>query len=109
MAGMVNVHVSSVSIVEQGLSISSLSEQRSHSDSPLVAISAVVSAYDPAVCYRTPITAIETAILTRSHLRLEGVPSACMEAVMQHFQAAGISEEVPGVTAAPRRHSSNCM
>ena len=35
------------------------------------------------------------------------VPSACMEALMQHYQAAGFSEEVSRLVAAPRRPSGN--
>ena len=34
---------------------------------------------------------------------------ACMEALMQHYQAAGFSEEVSRLAAAPRRLSTNCM
>ena len=37
---------------------------------------------------------LRSIISTRVHLRLEVVPSPCMEALMQHFQAAGFSEEV---------------
>ena len=35
-----------------------------------------------------------SVVPTRVHLGRKVIPSACMEAVMQHFQAVGFSEEV---------------
>ena len=40
---------------------------------------------------------------------MQVVPSACMEALMQHYQAARFSEEVSRLAAAPRRPSTNRM
>ena len=45
----------------------------------------------------------------RIHLGWEFLPSARMEALMQHFQAAGFSGEVSRLAAAPRRPSTKCM
>ena len=44
-----------------------------------------------------------------THLGREVIPSARMEALMQHFQAAGFSEEISSLAAAPIRTSSNHM
>ena len=43
------------------------------------------------------------------HLGWKVLPSARMEALMQHYQAAGFSEEVCRLAAAPRRPSTNHM
>ena len=40
---------------------------------------------------------------------IEVIPSALMEALMQHFKAAGFSEEVSRLATAPRRFSANCI
>ena len=37
------------------------------------------------------------------------IPSAWMEALMRHYKAAGFSDEVSRLTAAPRRPSTNPM
>ena len=37
------------------------------------------------------------------------IPSARMEPLMQHYKAAGFSDEVSRVAATPRRPSTNCM
>ena len=37
------------------------------------------------------------------------IPSACMEALMRHYKAAGFSDEVSRLTAAPKRPSTNRM
>ena len=37
------------------------------------------------------------------------VPSARMEALMRHYKAAGFSDKVPRLTAAPKRPSTNRM
>ena len=42
-------------------------------------------------------------------LRRKVVPSARMEALMQHYKAAGFSDKVSRLTAAPRRPSTNRM
>ena len=44
-----------------------------------------------------------------SRLRRKVVPSARMEALMRHYKAAGFSDEVSRLAAAPRRPSTNRM
>ena len=67
-------------------------------------------------CFHTYSVSVWTTIAsfhtgrTYCHNRCIGrqvVPSACMEALMQHFQAAGFSKEVPRLAAPPRRPSIN--
>ena len=41
--------------------------------------------------------------------RRKVVPSACMEALMRHYKAAGFSDEVSMLATAPRRPSTNRM
>ena len=43
------------------------------------------------------------------HLRRKVVPSACIEALMRYYKAAGFSDEVSRLAAAPRRPSTNRM
>ena len=43
------------------------------------------------------------------HLGWKVVPSARMEALMQHYKATGFSDEVSRLVTAPRRPSTNCM
>ena len=43
------------------------------------------------------------------HLRRKVVPSARMEALMRYYKAAGFSDEVSRLAAAPRRPSTKCM
>ena len=43
------------------------------------------------------------------HLRRKVIPSARIEALMRHYKAAGFSEEVSRLAAAPRRPSTNRM
>ena len=49
------------------------------------------------------------AVTTGIYLERQVVPSAHMEAPMQHYQAAGFSKEVSKLAAAPRRPSTNRM
>ena len=46
---------------------------------------------------------------TEIHLGRKVVPSARMEALMQHYKAAGFSDEASRLAAAPRRPSTNRM
>ena len=101
LAGEVNVHVSTVSPAHQ-----SHSEAQDHQDGqgdthrPLVAITTVVSTPATIEC-GSPATILKRQV----------IPSACMEALMQHYQAAGFSREVSKFAAAPtcRRPSTNRM
>ena len=47
---------------------------------------------------------LSSVVSARVHLGREVVPFACM-ALLQHLQAAGFSEEVSRLAAAPRRSS----
>ena len=75
----------------------------------MVAMSAVVSAPDPTVCGSTSFSPVSSrpAASTRLHLGRDVVPSVRMKALMQHFQAAGFSEEVSRLMAAPRGSPDN--
>ena len=77
----------------------------------MVSVSAIVFASVPTVCGPASVSPVpsRTAVSTRLHLGWEFVPSACMEALMQYFQAAEFSEEVSRFTAAPRSPSKNLM
>ena len=73
---------------------------------PLLAVSAIFSSPDPPVCVDqklVPPVPLRPAVSSRLHLGLEVVPSARMEARMQHSQATGFSEEVSRLAATPRR------
>ena len=112
LAGEVDVHVSTVSPAQQ-----SHSEDQDHSDrrvvtqSPLVTITTVVSTSTTSVCGPPTLLSIppRPAVTTGIYLELQVVPSACMEALMHHYQAAGFLREVSKLTAAPRRPSTNRM
>ena len=82
-------------------------------NSPLVAITTVVSTPVSTLCGPSSVLSIPPRSVvttwTEVHLGLKVVPSARMEALMQHYKAAGFSEEVPSLVAAPRRPSSNRM
>ena len=79
----------------------------------LVAVSTVVSIPTTSLCG----TPVNSPIPSRSsvpagpevHLRRKVIPSARMEALMLHYKAAGFSDEVSRLAAAPRRPSTNRM
>ena len=79
LAGEVNVHVSPVPPAQQ-----------SHAETPLPSGSSVQAG-------------------SEVRLRRKVVPSARMEALMRHYKAAGFSDEVSRLAAAPRRPSTNRM
>ena len=112
LAGMVDVRVSSVPLAEQGHSeTTSHSGQQDHSDSPLGLVSATVP-HLIQLCVDQPrnLPYCRDSVVSASvHRGPEVVPSARMEALMQHYQAVGFSEEVSRLTAAPRRASTNRM
>ena len=104
LAGEVNVHVFSIP-----------SAQQSHSEapvhSPMVAESVVVSTPTLSLCgtpsslslpSRSSVPAGSEVCLGR-----KVVPSARMEALMRQYRAAGFSDEVSRLAAAPRRPSTN--
>ena len=115
LAGEVNVHVSTVPPAQQ-----SHSEAQEHPDGlgdthrPLVAVRTVVSTPATIEC-GSPATILSVPqrpfVTTGLYLKQQVVPSARMEALMQHYQAAGFSREVSKFAAAPtcRRTSTNRM
>ena len=105
LAGEVNVHVSTVSPAQQ-----SHSEAQDHQDGrgdthrPLVAVTTVVSTPAMIECgsLATMLSVPQIAFVTTGlYLKRQVIPSACMEALMQHYQAAGFSREVSKFAAAP--------
>ena len=114
LAGEVNVHVSTLSPAQQGRAeVTVHSCGRGDSRSPLVAVSTVVSTPTTSLCG----TPVDSPIPSRSsvpagpevHLRRKVIPSARMESLMRHYKAAGFSDEVSRLAAAPRRPSTNRM
>ena len=112
MAGEVDVHVSTVPPAQQSHSeAQEHSGGRSDTPSPLVAVSTMVPTHTTPVCGPPMILSVplRPTVTTGICLERHVVPSACMEAFMQHYQAAGFSKEVSRLAAAPRRPSSNRM
>ena len=114
LAGEVDLHVSTISPAQQ-----SYSEAQDHpggrgdTNSPLVAITTMVSTLPASVCdyprffpYRYH-NSYRPAVITGIYLERQIVPSARMEALMQHYQAAGFTKEVS--KHAPERPSMNKM
>ena len=80
----------------------------------LVAVTTVVSTPATIEC-GSPATILSVPqrpfVTTGLYLKRQVIPSACMEALMQHYQAAGFSRKVSKFAAAPtcRRSSTNRM
>ena len=114
LAGEVNVHVSPIPLAQQGHA-----ETTVHSGgggdpcSPLVAVSVVVSKSTTSLCGTPSSSPLQSGSSVPAgpevHLRRKVVPSARMEALMRHYKAAGFSDEVSRLAAAPRRPSTNRM
>ena len=102
------------------LLLNSHSEAHEHPDGrgsthrPLVSVTNVVSTPNTIEC-GSPATILSVPqrpfVTTGLYLKRQVVPSARMEALMQHYQAAGFSREVSKFAAAPtcRRPSTNRM
>ena len=79
----------------------------------MMAITAVDSTPTSTLCGPPSIFLIPprstVSIGTEIHLRWKIVPSARMEALMQHYKAARFSDEVSRLAAAPRRPSTTHM
>ena len=108
LAGEVNVHVSSVSPAQQGYSETTVDTGgRSNSDSPLVAKTVMVSTCTSSLCGSSTVLSLppRSSVTTGSEIRLgrKVIPSARMEALVRHYKAAGFSDEVSRLAAAPRR------
>ena len=98
----VNVHVSTVSPAQQ--SHSEAQEHPGDTHRPLVAVTTVVSTPATIEC-GSPATILSVPqrpfVTTGLYLKRQVIPSARMEALMQHYQAAGFSREVSKFAAAP--------
>ena len=84
---------------------------QSDTNSPLVAITTVVFTSTASVCGPPSLLSIPPGptVATGICLGRQVIPFACMEALMQHCQAAGFSKEVTILSAVPRRPSINRM
>ena len=114
LAGEVNVHVSSFQSAHQSHSEAPVHPGgRSNSHSPPVAKTVVVSTPTSSLCGPPPVLSLpsRSSVPAGSEICLgrKVVPSACMEALMRHYKAAGFSDEVSRLAAAPRRPSTNRM
>ena len=84
---------------------------QSDTNSPLVAVTTVVFTCTKSVCGPPshhsvpPGPTVTTGVCHERQV----IPSAGMEALMQHYQTAGLSNEVSRLTTAPRRPSTNRM
>ena len=97
LAGKVDVHVSTVSPTKQSHSETWVhSGGRGNTNSPLVAVTAVVSTPAPSVCGPPSHHSLPPGpnVTTGVCLGWQVIPSALMEALMQHYQAAEFSKEV---------------
>ena len=114
LAGEVIVHVFSIPSAQQSHSEALIHlGGRGSSHSPLVAESAVVSTPTSSLCGTIPGLSLPSgsSVPAGSDVCLgrKVVPSARMEALMRHYKAAGFSDEVSRLAAAPRRPSTNRM
>ena len=114
LAGEVNVHVSPIPPAQQSHSETSIhSGGRGSSHSPLVAEPIVVSTPTTSLWGTPPSSSLPSGSSVPAGpevcLRRKVVPSARMEALMRHYKAAGFSDEVSRLAAAPRRPSTNRM
>ena len=114
LAGEVNVHVSTFSPAQQGRAeITVHSSDRGDPRGPLVAVSTVVPTPTTSLCGTPVVSPIPSRSSVSAgpevHLRRKVIPSARMEALMRHYKAAGFSDEVSRLAAAPRRPSTNRM
>ena len=84
---------------------SGLSQCNSHSNSHLVAVSTMVSTPNTTMCGSPSYSSIPpiSVVSTRVHFAWAVIPSTHMEALMQHFQAAGFSGEISRLAAAPQQ------
>ena len=114
LAGEVSVHVSPIPPAQQSHAETSVhSGSGGNSRCPLVAVSAVVSTFAMPLCGTPSSSPLPSGSSVPAgsevHLRWKVVPSARMEALMRHYKAAGFSDEVSRLAAAPRRPSTNRM
>ena len=112
LAGEVDVRVSTFFPAKQNHSEAQYHpDGRSNTNHPLVAVTTVVSTPATTECGPSTILSVPQRpfVTTGLHLERQVVPAARMEALMQHYQAAGFSKAVSKLAAAPRRPSTNRM
>ena len=106
LAGEVNVHVSAVPLAQQ-----SYSEIMCHSggdpNSPLVAITTMVSTHTSTLCEPPSVLSIPPRSVVTTGTSQTESPSARMEALMHHYKAAGFLEEVSRLAASLGSPSTN--
>ena len=115
LAGEVNVHVSSIQSAQQSHSEAPVHPGgRSNSRSPPGGRNSRGFPHLLRLCVDHPCVLSlpsRSSVPAGSEVCLgrKVVPSACMEALMRHFKAAGFSDEVSRLAAAPKRPSTNRM
>ena len=111
LAGKVDVHVFTVPTAKQNHSeAQDHSEGRGDTHSPHGCHN-LGSTLTTSVCRPPMLLSVppRPTVTTGICLERQVVPSACMGALIQHYQAAGFSREVSRLAAAPRRLSTNKM
>ena len=111
LAGEISVHVSFIPSTQQRHSEAPTHPGgRGSSHSPLVAESVLVSTPTSSLCGTPPGISLpsESSVPAGSEVCL-GRKVVRMEALMRHYKAAGFSDEVSRLAAAPRRPSTNRM
>ena len=90
LAGEVDVHVYTVSPAHK---VMDHSDRRGDTHRPLVAVTTLVSTSTSPVCGPPALPSIlqRPVVTTGFYLERQVIPSAHMEALMQHYQAAGFS------------------
>ena len=112
--GEIIVHVSADSSAQQDNSeASGHPSSRSDTNGSLMAVTAMVPTPTSTLCGLPTIFPIPSRSTVSGepgiYLGWKVVPSACMEALMRHYKAAGFSDEVSRLAEAPRRPSTNHM
>ena len=107
LAGEVDVHVSAISPAQPGhLGTQDHPGGQSDTNSPLVVITKVVPTSTTYVCGPPSLLSVPPGPTVTTCLGRQVIPSARIEALMQHTQAAGFSEEVSRLATAPRTPST---
>ena len=109
LAGEVDEHVFTVSSAH--LEVQDHPDWQGDSYHPLVSVTTVVFTPATTECGSPTILSVpqRPVVTTGLYLERQFVPSACMKALMQHYQVAGFSKEVSRLAAAPRSPSRNRM
>ena len=113
LTGEINVHISAIFSQQGHSEITCHPGSKSDIDSSLVAVTAVFSTPTSTFCGSLTVLSIPPrstlSVESEIHLGRKVIPSARMEALMRHYKAAGFSDEVSRLAAAPRKPSTNRM